>query len=69
MMETQNIVDQKDKREQGFLIQKYFDSGKDIVFLMERMAVSLEETIILSVKKDGEINLSWGDKNHLILHK
>lgn len=68
-MDIQNIINQTDKREKGYLIQKYFNNKNDMVKLMKEMAVSLEETITLTVEKDGEISLSWGDKNHLILYK
>ena len=68
-MDIQNIINQTDKLEKGYLIQKYFNNKNDMVKLMKEMAVSLEETITLTVEKDGEISLSWGDKNHLILYK
>lgn len=66
--EVKKIIGQKDKKYQAFRIQKYYDTKKDMLRLMAELAQSTEQTITLTVEKDGEVGLSWED-NYIILHK
>ena len=68
------IINETDRQEQGFLIQRYFDQNRNMFLLMDNISKKYNSKVNLSIDNDNEVNLEWCQNsssfnNLLILRK
>lgn len=56
---VEQIINETDKQEQGFLIQRYFDQNRNMFLLMDNISKKYNSNVNLSIDNDNEVNLEW----------